>query len=101
MEVRTQIIEIDVFLKVDAAFPEKKPVAVTSQDVSERSEMKLPKLEIAEFGGNPREYRAFQDAFREAIDENRSLSKIEKFTYLRSYLTGEAEVSITGLATTD
>ena len=67
----------------------------------ERSKLRLPKLEIKKFGGNPREYRAFKDAFRVAIDENESLSNIEKFTYLRSYIIGEAEGSIKGLATTD
>ena len=97
--IREKIIQIDLFfkklseIKRDSVEEKKvKPVeTVTSQ-------MKLPKLNIEKFDGNPREFMAFMDAFRVAIDENSRLSGVEKLTYLRSYLTGEAEGSIKGIA---
>ena len=64
------------------AFKEEKPV-VTSQVDTMKSKMKLPKLEIAKFGGNPREYRTFEDAFRVVIDENSCLSDIEAILQVR------------------
>ena len=62
--------------------------------------VRLPKLEIKKFGGNPREYRSFESAFRVTIHDNNCLSEVEKFTYLKSYLTGEAEMIIKGLDAT-
>ena len=58
-------------------------------------------LFVEKYDGNPREFMAFMDSFRVAIDENSKLSGVEKLTYLRSYLTGEAEGSIKGIAATE
>ena len=95
------MLEVDLFLKKVKESNEREKPLVTSQTDSVKSKVRLPKLEISKFGGNPREFRTFQDAFRVAIDDNSNISNIEKFTYLRSYLMGEAEAAINGLAATD
>ena len=103
IQIRTQIHEIDCLLKkVNEAYPDVKPgrVDLDEGDVS-RSKLKLPKLEIVRFGGNPKEYRAFFDAFNVAVGKISSISDIEKFTYLRSYVIGEAADAIKGLETTE
>ena len=69
--------------------------------VKPKTTIKLPKYEIKKFTGEPKDYRAFWDAFKVAIDENDMLTKVEKFTYLKGYLTGDAEESIKGLTSTD
>ena len=100
--MRTKIIEIDIFMKKveesergDVRYEAKLP---TDTNMS-KSKMRLTKLEISKFkiwggGGGPREYRAFHDAFRVAVDENSCLSSVEKFTYPRSYLIGVLSVPL-------
>ena len=52
--------------------------------------VKLPKLQIENLSGDPKQYRAFIDAFDLVANENNDLTDVEKFAYLRSYLTGDA-----------
>ena len=61
---------------------------------------KLPDLELPVFKGQPLKWRGFWDQFEVAIDRNDSLSDINKFNYLKRFLTGEALSSISGLALT-
>ena len=60
--------------------------------------VKLPKLQIGKFSGDPKQYRAFRDAFDLVANRNNDLTDVEKFTYLRSYLTGDALRLQVGLA---
>ena len=102
LRIRTKIMEIDEFLKrVEATQTDIKLDKTSSSAGQINSRMRLSKLEIMKFGGNPREYITFKDAFWVAIEENSSLSNVERFTYLKSFLTGEAEGCIKGLAATD
>ena len=117
-QIQAKITGIDIFLKkihrfedekkaaektepmrVSAAVSAAAPVAVPA--ATPKATIKLPKYEIKRFSGEATEYRAFWDAFQVAIDQNVSLSNVEKFTYLKSYVTGDAEDSIKGLTATD
>ena len=59
--------------------------------------MKLPKLELPSFDGNPLAWREFWDAFISAIHDNLSLPAIQKHQYLRSKLKGDASSLLSGL----
>lgn len=50
----------------------------------------LPKLEIIKFNGDIKNFPAFYDLFENLIHLNGTLSPIEKFSYLISYLEGPA-----------
>jgi hypothetical protein len=52
--------------------------------------VKLPQINIPEFTGKVEEWMEFFDIFKSLIDENKSISPIEKFYYLKSSLRGEA-----------
>lgn len=65
------------------------------------SHVKLPRLEIGKYGGDPKRWTTFWDQFRESIHNNDQLSKIEKFQYFKSYLVGKAEEAISGLSVAD
>ena len=104
-KIQQKIREIDVLLRrahkaeedaKAAAKPETKTVKMRP-----KATVKLPKYEIKKFSGEPTVYRAFWDAFKVAIDDNDQLSKVEKFTYLQGYVTGDAVYSIGGLTATD
>ena len=58
---------------------------------------KLPKLEFPVFKGNPLEWQSFYDQFNISIHQNKTLSDIDRFNYLRRYLAGQALATISGL----
>ena len=63
-----------------------------------KSNVKLPKLDLKKFDGEPTEWQSFFEMFLSAVDSNDNLSNVEKFTYLKSYLEKEATRTIQGLA---
>ena len=46
--------------------------------------MKLPKLELKSFSFNYEEWQSFWDTFESAVNRNTNISRIQKFTYLKS-----------------
>ena len=59
--------------------------------------VKLPELEIPTFDGDRLQWTEFWNFFQVTVDQNRQLSDIEKFCYLKSRLTGEAKDAISGI----
>ena len=62
--------------------------------------VKLPKLTIKKFNGELTKWVPFWDAFESAIDNNPSLTDVDRFNYLKSYLESTASDSIAGLTLT-
>ena len=60
--------------------------------------VKLPKLDMVTFSGDKLKWTEFWDSFECAIHQNKKLSDIEKFNYLKSKVTGEAKSAILGLS---
>ena len=69
---------------------------VTTKSTTAHS-VKLPKLFIKKFYGDPLQWQQFFDTFNAVVNDNDSISEVEKFTYLKGYLSGEAERSLEGL----
>ncbi len=65
-----------------------------------RNELKLPKLIIPKYNGDILEWQSFWDMFSASIHTRESLPTIQKFTYLRENLTGEAARCIQGFSLT-
>ena len=61
----------------------------------------LHKLILTTFNGNPLYWQSFWDSYRAAVDDNPSLSDIQKFNYLRVQLLGNAMRSIAGFPLTN
>ena len=59
---------------------------------------KLSKLELPIFTGNPLEWQGFWDQFNVSIHVNESISDVDRFNYLKKYLSGKALSTVTGLA---
>ncbi|XP_053692239.1 uncharacterized protein LOC128740701 [Sabethes cyaneus] len=72
--------------------PAAGPAPSISQQHSSVSMMrvKLPELKLPTFSGTLRDWITFRDTFKNLISDNAHLSEIDKFTYLRSSLSGEA-----------
>ena len=64
------------------------------------SGIKLPKIDIKRFHGDPIHWQEFSDTFDAMVTKNETISDIQKFTYLRGLLRGEAEKCIEGITLT-
>ena len=51
----------------------------------------LPKIEIKEFSGDPKEFQSFIDCFESSLSIY-EITDVQKFTYLKKYLTDDAEL---------
>ena len=58
--------------------------------------VKLPKIDIVPFAGDKLKWAEFWDSFECAIHNNKKLSNIERFNYLKGKVSGEAQRSIAG-----
>ncbi|XP_055951561.1 uncharacterized protein LOC129987626 [Argiope bruennichi] len=61
----------------------------------------LPKLRIPTFSGDASTFLEFINSFNNAIDSNDSLSNVDKFIYLKSFLSGEAYKIVSGFSLTE
>jgi len=90
----------------------KKPTDPVSADIANvpintpplmptTTHSRLPKLTLPTFNGNPLKWQTFWDSFTAAVDRNQGLSQVQKFSYLRAQLEGDAARAISGLPLTD
>ena len=58
---------------------------------------KLLKIELPVFGGDPLKWQGFWDQFDISIHQSKPISNIDRFNYLKKYLSGPALGTIAGL----
>ena len=63
--------------------------------------VKLPLLQLPKFSGNVLEWPAFHDAFVASVSSHKKLSNAQKFTHLRSCLSGRESKCIEGYSVTN
>lgn len=61
----------------------------------------LPRIQLLQFSGKFEDWLAFRDLFRSIVVEEASLSKVEKFHYLKTSVKRDAEYLIRNLPSTD
>ena len=100
MKIRVEITKLERFI----ADKENKTSSLSSSRTvsdhysdSPKKSVALPKLQIKKFSGDCTEWQSFIETFDEAIHKNKTLSNIEKFTYLTSFVTDDAHSCIKGL----
>ena len=62
-----------------------------------QSNIKLPKLELKHFSGDPMKWLEFWDSFERNVHENKSYSEVHKLSYLKACLDGAASTTIANL----
>ena len=83
-------------------FIAKNGVNVSSSEITEHiTGVKLPLLQLPKFSGNVLEWPAFHDVFVASVDSHKKLSNVQKFTHLRSCLSGRALKCIEGYSVTN
>ena len=60
--------------------------------------VKLPKIDLTKFDGDFTKWTTFWDVFESSVHMNSTLSKVDKFIYLRSLLEFTAVDAISGLS---
>ena len=95
-KMKEKIVSIDLILTDNG-----RHVKSMQGNIDPMKTVKLPKLEIEKFSGNPIEYQSFWDSFKSAVHDNNSLTDADKMNYLKSYLTGAAANAISGLKLTN
>ena len=59
--------------------------------------VKLPKIKLKSFSGNPVEWPSLRDSFQASVDKNFDISGVDKMNYLGGLLKGEAARVMQGL----
>ena len=78
--------------------PENMSIDTSSQ---RQNNIRLPKLSNELFEGDPQHFLEFLDLFLFSIHENDSISNVQKLTYLKGLLKGDAASYISGFKITD
>ena len=88
-------ISLSIF--IESKQKNEDTISATSSYKS-NTNVKLPKISIKRFNGDPTTWRNFIDSFECTVHKNGNLSNVEKMSYLINYLTGEAESCVEGLS---
>ena len=90
----------DPALTPPSTAPAAGDITLVTPTPSIKSHVKLPKLSIKKFNGDLTKWVTFWDSFDSSIHSNPSLSNVDKFNYLDSFLESTAAESIAGLTLT-
>ena len=75
-----------------------KPKVKDSSTKDSKIQIKLPSIEIGKYDGSLLSWSLFWDKFTVAVHSRTDLEDIQKYTYLKSYLVGEAKRAIQGIS---
>ena len=81
--------------------PESSAPIETRRDARRNDRVKLPKTVLRKFRGDPLDWKSFKETFEAAVHTSGSISNIEKFTYLKTYLDKSALQPIEGFPLTN
>ena len=81
--------------------PPTLPATTPHYPSSFNQNSRLPKLNLPTFSGNPLQWFTFWDSFQAAVHSNTTLGDIQKFSYLKAQLTGDAAKAISGFPFTN
>jgi len=69
--------------------------------IASAPKVRLPKITLPRFKGEMTKFTPFWDVFESNIHNNVTLSTVDKFTYFKSCLEGEAARAVEGISVTD
>ena len=97
LEMRKEFLKIKRILKND--IDSRSEISVTT-NASTHTGVKLPKLTIKRFSGDPLEWKTFVDSFNCSIHTS-DLPEVQKMTHLINLLEGQALDAVKGLSLTE
>ena len=100
IEVKTRIKRLRNFINSKNENNSTK-TEITKNTISPKSQVKLPKLEIARFSGEYIKWQTYKDSFYAGVYSCKLLRNVKKFNYLRGYLEEDTLYCISGLTLTN
>ena len=99
-KIHELIIKIErcIFESTHESINPPSTVSINSSTTSNDVRVKLPELKISVFQGDITSWQGFWDQFEAAIHSNTSISDIDKFQYLKSFLCVSVQASVNGLS---
>ena len=94
IKAKKKLSEIIKFMEGDSV------VAVKKEFPTSLVKVNLPKINIKIFSGEAIHWRSFIDVFDATVHARSDMSEIEKLTYLKGFLSGNALKTIEGLPLT-
>lgn len=93
-------------LLLSSASRTNRSVAATCDDQASSLQVKdvqvkLPRIQLPTFSGSYEEWLTFNDLFTSLVHNNSTLSKVQKLHYLKSSVSGEAEVLLRHIQVTE
>ena len=82
------------------ATPGAVDTSVISSLSSQQASVKLTKIVLKKFDGNPTNFQSFWDSYNTAIHENEDISDVNKMAYLFGLLGGPAYSAVKGFTMT-
>ena len=98
IKIKAKINNLDRFI-VDKNDSESLPCPSTFSP-RHNDTIKLPKMKIKQFSGDPSEWVSFFDSFEAAVDSNENLAKVDKMNYNRLPLSRTLGISNISLSRT-
>ena len=93
-------------IQIDEALANMTPAASTKstsepgEPTNKSASVKLPKLVLQKFSGEPHTWQRFWDVFKRNIHKNKVLEPIDTFDYLIGLLHGPAATAVEGFEVT-
>ena len=97
LRAKIDIITGSVTRLLDSQKVEPSHTPVSSHEPQAPIAVKLPKLEIKKFSGNPSQWRSFWDSFQAAVGKHPHIEDVQKFNFLKGLVEGRAAAAISGL----
>ena len=97
LRAKIDIITGSVTRLLDSQKVEPSHTPVSSHEPKAPIAVKLPKLEIKKFSGNPSQWRSFWDSFQAAVGKHPHIEDVQKFNFLKGLVEGRAAAAISGL----
>ena len=100
-EFAEEIDEVIFLINSFCAIQSYPTVVNTAPNLNIVEKVKLPKLSLVTFDGEPTNWQPFWDSFGSSIHKNTALANVDKLQYLKQSLIGIAADTISGLPLTN
>lgn len=91
-DLRDKLIAMTPTTPVQLSQHDHSNVGLNSSNYSQNNLVKLPRIQLPTFSGSYDDWPTFKDLFLSLVHNNESISDVQKLHYLKSTITGEAEL---------
>ena len=95
LDTESEVTELNYRIK-DLILDDNKLSEYLKNSTVRNDWVKLQKIVLRKFIGDPLDWKSFNETFEAAVHRSDSISSIEKFTYLKTYLDKSALQAIEG-----